>query len=60
MSKRTTKKELLKMLEEVDDSAEVVLRVRCNDTDDYEMDRAIVVKTNNYGDVAIICDSLSE
>jgi hypothetical protein len=55
---RTTKKELLEMVEDVADNAQIVLKVRGNSTTDYYTDETIVAFENSNG-VLIIMDSLS-
>ena len=53
---RTTKRELLEMLEGIPDSAEIVLKVRGNSTTDYA-NQTIVAFENSNG-VLIIKDNL--
>ena len=54
---RTTKTELLRMLEDNPNSAEIVLKVRGNSTTDYS-DQSVVAYENNNG-VIVIMDGLS-
>lgn len=55
---RTTKKELMEMLEDVSDYAEIILRVRGNSTTDYS-EQEIIVTKKDYDDVVIIQDRMS-
>lgn len=59
---RTTKKELLEMLEDVSDNAEIILQVRGNSTRDYSTEERVVIEERfgSNGDVVIIKDKLSE
>lgn len=54
---RTTKKELLEMLEDIPNNAQIILKVRGNSTTDYS-NQKIVAYENDYG-VLIIGDELS-
>lgn len=54
---RTTVGELRKMLEDMSDSQQIVMKVRCNSTEDYE-ENSIIAYENEYG-VVIIKDKLS-
>lgn len=55
---RTTKGELMEMLRNVSDNAEVILKVRGNSTTDYN-DQEITVIEKDYSDIVIIQDSMS-
>jgi hypothetical protein len=57
---RTTKIELLEMLKDFSDDAQIILAVRGSRTTDYEIDETIVVKSKDYGNVILIMDRLSE
>jgi lysophospholipid acyltransferase (LPLAT)-like uncharacterized protein len=57
---RTTKIELLEMLKDFSDDAQIILTVRGSRTTDYEIDETIVVKSKDYGNVILIMDRLSE
>lgn len=54
---RTTKKELLEMIKNIPDDAQIVLKVRGNSTTDYSANEKIVAFENNNG-VLIIRDEL--
>lgn len=53
---RTTKAELLEIIKDIPDSAEIVLKVRCNSTTDYA-EQSIIAFENSNG-VLIIKDNL--
>ena len=55
---RTTKRELLKMLEKYSDNAQIILHVRGNKTTDYSEQR-IKITDDGYGDIIFIKDKLS-
>jgi hypothetical protein len=55
---RTTKKELLKLLELVSDNAEIILQVRGNKTTDYS-EQSIEIEEHCCGSVVVIKDKLS-
>ena len=54
---RTTKKELLEMLEDIPDNAQIILRVRGNSSTDYSNQK--IVAYENHNGVLIIEDELS-
>jgi hypothetical protein len=56
---RTTKKELLEMIQNIDDDTEIVLQVRGNKSSDYGKDERIIAFENRNG-VLIIMDMLSK
>lgn len=55
---RTTKKELMKMLEYVPDNAQIILKVRGNSTTDY--DKQEIIAFENHNGVLIIMDKMSQ
>ena len=55
---RTTKKELLKLLENIKDNAEIILQVRGNKTTDYS-EQSITIEEHDFGSVIVIKDTLS-
>lgn len=54
---RTTKRELIEMLEGIPDNAEIILKVRGNSTTDYSDQRIIAYESENGG--IVIEDELS-
>lgn len=55
---RNTKKELMEMLEDISDNAQIVLKVRGNSTTDYKEERIVAFENDNG--ILIIQDKLSE